>query len=747
MSWTKALSIAAGAYLVLNAFLFFDGDKFLYNQVIHPLEFRIRNELDLNPKLDPKIKIFAVDHKTMNDIGLETIPIEDWTLLFNSLFRAKPKNIFIDKTFPLPLSHDPSSVERLKKAIQSAAPVTVGAFHVSSRLSGFSEVIGMDLDPSLKSLKWLNVTPGFLYGPEAKIKNSFTYFGHVNYEENGYIQPIIRTNENEGLPFWSFTLAEMNAKNGALFINKKEVPVNDKGYVLINLSSAEEYWNRTYSLMSIMQKARSGKPLTEISPGDTLVILGNMVQGSTSFKSTPSGTMPAAFIMVEAINSTITGRWLRPIGGEVFFTLIACLLGIVLALRLRAIPFIFTLILIEAAIIAIGVFAFAYLDLLLPWAFPALGFLFTSVIVFAEKTRVGEKKAKELRISLGGMIGEQKLKRMLSSRMAELLQPKSQILTVMFIDIVGFSVTAEQQRPEEVFKQLRLILNEISEIIHECGGIVDKSLGDGMLCFFGVEYEQFATSMKNHTEQALDCASKIQMKASERCLRWDEKSPVYPLRIGINTGEVYIGDLGGKRKIEFTVIGHSVNFAQRLEQACDIYRVLIGSATWDLLPQKRANSPAFSKKQIPVKHQEELGYAYDFNPFTQEPETLSKALQVYRVATGLIRGEERFIVDPLRAVKVITNLGQGDLFDHSQNGISVQLENYFGKGTQLYISFESNNLELNEKMKEEGLSHISGTVRWGRKNGKGFRHGILLGGLANDKKEKLLYFLKANNQS
>ncbi len=746
MSWTKALSIATGAYLVLTAFLFFDGADFLYNQVIHPLEFRIRNELGLNPKLDPKIKIFAVDHKTMNDIGLETIPIEEWTLLFNSISRAKPKAIFIDKTFPLPLSYDAGSVQRLKKAILSAAPVTVGAFHVSSRLSGFSEVIGMDLDPSLKSLKWLNVTPGFLYGPEETIKSSFTHFGHVNYEENGYIQPIIRTNENEGLPFWSFTLAEMSAKNGALFINNKEVAVNDKGYALINLSSAQEYWNRTYSLMSIMQKARAGIPLTEISPGDTMVILGNMVQGSTSFKSTPSGTMPAAFIMVEAINSAMTGRWLRPVGGEVFFTLMACFLGMFLALRLRAIPFILALILIEAAIMAIGVFAFAYLDFLLPWAFPALGYLFASVIVFGEKTRVGEKKAKELRISLGGMIGEQKLKGMLSSRMAELLQPKSQILTVMFIDIVGFSVTAEQQRPEEVFKQLRSILNEISEIIHECGGTVDKSLGDGMLCFFGVEYDQTATSMKNHTEQALDCASKIQIKAAQRCLRWDEKSPIYPLRIGINTGEVYIGDLGGKRKIEFTIIGHSVNFAQRLEQACDVYRVLVGSATWDLLPRITANSQAFSKKQITIKHQEELGYAYDFNPFINEPEKLNKALQVYRSATGLIRGEERFIVDPLRAVKVVTNIGQGHLLDHSRNGISVQLEKYFGKGTQLYFSFESDNLELNEKIKQEGLNLISGIVRWARKNGDGFRHGILLDGLANDKKEKLLYFLKENNQ-
>lgn len=741
MNWVKALSLTAGVFLTFLALFYLGGADFIYNQVVHPLEFRIRNSAGLNPRLDPSIKIFAVDHKTMNNIGLETIPANEWTLLFRGLSKAQPKAILIDKTFPLPLSHNMDDMQALKDAIQAAAPVTVGAFHVSDRLPGFSEISARALDSNIRSLPWLKITPGFLYGPEENLKNSFSQFGHVNDEDHGYIRPIIRTTDGVGLPFWSFTIAELSAKEGSLIINGQPLPVNDKGLTLINLSSTKDYWSKTYSLISLLQKSRINQPLSEIHPGDIVVILGNMVQGSTSFKSTPSGTMPSGFVMVEAINSVLTGRWLKPIGGEPFFLLLGCLVGMFCALNLRAISFVLTLVLIEAAIIGIGILAFAFKDLLVPWAFPAVGFLFTGIILFAEKTRVAEKKTKELRTSLGGMIGEQKLKTMLASHMAELLQPKNQVLSVMFIDIVGFSVTAEQQRPEEVFNQLRSILDEISEIVHDCGGTVDKSLGDGMLCFFGFEIDSSNANQKHHTEQALDCALKIQQRAAERCLHWDGKSPIFPLRIGINTGEVYIGDLGGKKKIEFTVIGHSVNYAQRLEQACDIFRILVGKATWDLLPNIRATSKAFSKKQIPIKHQEELSYAYELNPFAYEPEILTQALAVYRSATGLMRTEERFVVEAASQIKVSTNLGNGSRLDYSRNGISVHLDNYFGKGTPLNISITSDNPVLNKKLEKEGLNLISGTIRWGRQNENGFRHGILLGGLSDEKKEKLLQLL------
>ena len=262
-----------------------------------------------------------------------------------------------------------------------------------------------------------------------------------------------------------------------------------------------------------------------------------------------------------------------------------------------------------------------------------------------------------------------------------------------------------------------------------------------MLCFFGFQYDPTAPSSKHHAEQALDCAIQIQKRAVERCLHGDPKLPAYPLRIGLNTGDVYIGDLGGKKKIEFTVIGHSVNFAQRLENACDIYRVLCGRATWDLLPHRRAASSAFLKKQIPVKHQEEMG-AYEFNPFAEEPDKLTQALSKYRSMAGLVRTEERYLADSTRSLKIVTSFGHGLLLDYSRSGLSIQLDNYFGKGTPLNISFVSKDPKAQEIAERDGLALLSGTVRWGHQNSAGYRHGILFGGLSEEKKDKLLDFLR-----
>ena len=401
ITWKKSFLLMFSCYFILSALYFGGGSEFIYNQLVHPLVFSIRNRSGLFPQLDPRIKIYAVDHKTMADIGVETIPAEEWTLFFKALAKSRPQAIFIDKTFPLPISRDLQAMNDLSAQISMVHPISAGAFYVSNPIKGFSDIktSTINFDPS--SLPWLKETPGFFYGPEPMLLKAFSHIGHTNYEGFGYIKPLIMIDDQRVMPFWSFNLpGVLSAKDGNLQFNSHPIPVNSKGQILVNLAPAEEYWKRTLSLVTSLQKSRQGRALDEITSNDIVLILADMVQGATAFKATPSGTMPGGFIMAEVVNSVLGGTWLKSVGGEIVLTLVFCILGMLLAVSLSPLYFASALLFWALFLITHGIVGFCFYNLLLPWAFPVIGLISTSLLIYSERVRVSELRSRHLRFSL-----------------------------------------------------------------------------------------------------------------------------------------------------------------------------------------------------------------------------------------------------------------------------------------------------------------------------------------------------------
>src|SRR5690606_9173672 len=108
------------------------------------------------------------------------------------------------------------------------------------------------------------------------------------------------------------------------------------------------------------------------------------------------------------------------------------------------------------------------------------------------------------------------------------------VVSIMFIDIVGFSAISESRSPEEVFKYLKDLMDRMRSEIHAHGGVVDRVLGDGLLAFFGYHYDGRKAS-DDHASQALAAALVIQRQNVEHCLKAGDGDPIFPLRIGINT--------------------------------------------------------------------------------------------------------------------------------------------------------------------------------------------------------------------
>ena len=144
----------------------------------------------------------------------------------------------------------------------------------------------------------------------------------------------------------------------------------------------------------------------------------------------------------------------------------------------------------------------------------------------------------------------------------------------MFIDMVGFSMSSEDLTPRLALARLSSNITYLKEKIYQHGGEVNKTLGDGLLAYFGYPV---TGNNRNHAEDALKCAIEIQQDCLKRCVEKENNMFTYPLRIGINTDLVYIGVIGDESDI--SLVGSAVIFASRLESSCEPFRIMLGSTT------------------------------------------------------------------------------------------------------------------------------------------------------------------------
>ncbi len=741
----KAALLCLIIYFLLALFYVNNGQEFIYNRLVNPMLFRLRNQTEYYSKLNPHLKIFAVDQKTMNEIQSEQMPIEEWTILFEALAKSHPKAIFIDKAFSLPLSRDPNVIHAFQNALHAAAPVNAGAIVAPIKFLTMNEFTPkQSFDQQLGSLK---IFKAFAYGPRPEIIDSFAHLGHTNDDGDGYLKPLYRFSESQAIPHWGLNLGDgLSVQNGEIYFDKHHISVNENAALLVNMGPLLNYWMNTYSMIDLLKSARAGKTLVNIKNDDVVILLTTMYQGTTAYKATPAGSIPGGFVLAEVVNSALNGTWVTLIGGELAYLALACMIGCFLGWALAGFWIWPVLLLIESLLFLSGYYAFKFYTFHLPWAFPAIGVFFGGAVLFAEKSRLMAASAKVVQISLEGMVGPDKLKQLLNANGHFILEPQNQVLTILFIDIVGFSAAAEREPPQVVFSNLREILSLISEIVHEYGGITDRSLGDGLLCYFGYQYSKNEKEKFTHAEKALNCAIRIQKEILNRDIEAFKKgSHIFPIRIGVNTGEVYIGDLGGKNRIDFTIIGHAVNFAQRLEAGCQNYHILCGAVTRDHLMQKSQLSEKLIKKYIPVKNYSQLVESYELDPFAEEPILRESRHRLIRSKTKAERNRVRW---PAKVgglyLKLTEDSSEGGLFDFSLSGLGAKLEKYFGRGAILSFSIHSQDGELNKILTQNNLGNLLGEVRWAWPDSDGgFRTGILFKNFSPEQEALLLQNLRA----
>ena len=360
----------------------------------------------------------------------------------------------------------------------------------------------------------------------------------------------------------------------------------------------------------------------------------------------------------------------------------------------------------------------------------SLSSLFLFSVLNALEIGQNDKRSRALAASLSAVFPPFQVQKIVSEGLQLNQTPSVSYVSIMFIDIVGYTIAARGRKPDESFQFLKDTLGFIGKIVHQYGGVIDKSLGDGCLCFFG--YDISDKEVVGHETTAVACALEIQRKMVDYINSISaETKDIFPLRIGINSAAVCIGNMGDEHRVDFTLHGDGVSMAKRFESACEPFKVTIGQSTYQALDEDMRSSEKFYQRLIPIKNANNLTESYECNPFEKAAESIDKARAKYWQRIGVQRLEQRFSSN--RNLFTIQSAhGEMQLQNFSLNGFCVRSPVFLGKGAEFTLDLSG--VIPEQQMKFLGI--ISVQVRWGVPEGDDeFILGTMINGLSDQHRE------------
>ncbi|MBF0287988.1 MAG: HAMP domain-containing protein [SAR324 cluster bacterium] len=195
-------------------------------------------------------------------------------------------------------------------------------------------------------------------------------------------------------------------------------------------------------------------------------------------------------------------------------------------------------------------------------------------------------------------------------------------ITIYFTDLANFTALSEKLTPEDLISFLNQYLSEMTQIIEDNSGIVDKYIGDAIMAFWGAPLD-----VPDHPHKA--CTVALQHKAWHKGFsqKWQDHPLISTIttRFGIHTGEVIVGNVGSERRWDYTIIGDSVNLASRLESLNKYYgtTILITEATHHALAEDLLTREI---DLVQVKGKDKAIRIYELMAFTQEASSSQKML-------------------------------------------------------------------------------------------------------------------------
>ncbi len=283
-------------------------------------------------------------------------------------------------------------------------------------------------------------------------------------------------------------------------------------------------------------------------------------------------TVPGVIVLATAVDNLLTGDSLRLLrawqswAAVLLFAFGAAVAAQVLAPSRAAIA----LGLVTLLWMGLAVLAFRQ-DLVVPLFAPPLAAGLTLAILLGYRFAVSDRDRRLLRSTFGLYLAPALVDRMTATERLPELGGEMRAVTILFSDVAGFSQLAEALSPAALVELMNGYLTAMTDIIEEAGGYVDKYIGDAIVALFGAPVDDAAHAARA-VGAALACGEKLAaMNAGEPAFAGRRLA----MRIGLNTGEALVGNIGSRRRFNYTAMGDTVNLASRLEGANKFYGTMI----------------------------------------------------------------------------------------------------------------------------------------------------------------------------
>ena len=511
-----------------------------------------------------RVAIVAIDDRSLRELAgdgrLFAWPRDHYGRVVTALAEAGARVIVLDVLFDAPAQDDAALADSVAKAGNVVLPV-------AGDVPGSSE----------------NGRPpqyDMLATPVPSLVLAAAGLGHANLDPDGdgavrRVQVSITSGDQE-VPALALAAAarylrrpaalEGPPRDGYLLFAGRAIPIADRHRgMLVNYLGPPYQPGRQspFPIVSFVDVLRGQADLKAFR--DRVVLVGLVTTGFADDYWTPPSIgrkMSGVEIHASAVETILRPAFLRPVSATTT-GLMAVLFAVVAGLgayRLRVVP---SVALALGLVLTYFVAAFALFDfgLLLNLVYPPLAPMVAFGAVVLYRVLFVEADQRAARRMLAGYLSPAVMHEVLREPGRLRLGGTRREMTVLFSDIRDFTAHSEQLDPQLLVGLLNEYLTEMSAVVFEHGGVVDKFVGDGLMAFWGAPMAQ-----EDHARRA--CLAALGMVRRIRTLHthWQQAGfPQLAIGVGVNTGVMSVGNMGSQERFSYTVIGDAVNLAARLE--------------------------------------------------------------------------------------------------------------------------------------------------------------------------------------
>jgi adenylate cyclase len=432
-------------------------------------------------------------------------------------------------------------------------------------------------------------------------------------------------------PMLSLKIADFGVESVKL--DNLVIPTDEAGRLLVNfLGPAKSFPH--HSVTDILHNRLSPELFK-----DKIVIVGATATGIYDMRVTPfSSVYPGVEIHATVIDNILHQNFLVHSGWTKFIDICTILLlgfivGVVVP-RARAVHGVLLILIMLAVFVGINTYLFAHYNIWLNLIYPVLTMMTIYLAITVYRYITEEREKKKIRGAFQYYLTASVINEMLKDPTKLKLGGDKKALSVLFSDIRGFTTVSETLTPEELVHLLNEYLTAMTDIVFKYDGLLDKYMGDAIMAVYGAPLDQ-----PDHAVRACRTALDMLEELKKLQKKWsDEGRPVLHIGVGVNSGDMVVGNMGSQMRFDYTVMGDSVNLGSRLEGINKEYgtNIVISEYTYaavkDILLCRELDSVRVKGKKLPVKIYELIGEKKDAAPHEAFLRRFEAGLEKYKQA-------------------------------------------------------------------------------------------------------------------